>query len=228
MWGNETIWGSIFKRILLAILIIPATLLGIIGITMLVSAYYSFLFPNEEVFFINSSFSIFAIVFIVSAIIFLFFKIFRQSGSKFEQKLALITMIVGFSLGTISLFSFNQFTLDGIYSYSLLNNSEYSFSDVAVYTVSPSFDDTLKIEFEMSDKKKFVFVGGMSNSVGYESANISTLYAEDPYAEYIIYTAEIMKKNQVKSNILSEAEIDDLGFEYWIDIAKNIEKIYEE
>ena len=227
MWNDKISRNSLFKKFLLAILFIPSVLIALVGITMVVSVYYSFRFLNEEIFFINSSFSIFPIVFSVSSMIFLFLKLFRPLDSKFEQKLTLIAMVVGFLFGTISLFSFNQFTLNGINSYSLLGNKEYSFLDVSRYTVSPASDDTLKIEFEMNDKKKFVFTGGISNAVGYESADISTLYAEDPYAEYIIYTAEIMKKNRVKANILSKSEIEDLGFDYWVDIAKNIQNIYK-
>lgn len=218
----------LFKKILLLLTFVPIVLVGMVGISMMVSLYYSVRFSNDGVFFINSPLSLFPIVFIVSVIILLLFKIERPSNAKLEQKVVLIAMVIGFFLGILSLFTFNKFTLDGITSYSLLGNKEYAFSEVSLYTVSESSDGTLKIEFKMNDQKNYVFIGGVLNAVSYESANISDIYSEDPYAEYIFYTAEIMKKNQVKSNIISEAEIEELDYDYWIDIAKNIQKIYNE
>ncbi len=213
-------------RLLVAIVLIPIIILTMMATVMAVGLYYDIRF-KDTVYFITSKLSVFPIIFSYSALMYFVLKIFRKND-RFMQRIAFIGIIIGFSLGAVSLIYFNKFTLDGVYTYSAFRNTYYSFEDLSNFNVAGGSDGVLEIEFEMLDNKEISLMGGALEATVYSGSNNEKYYAQDETKEYILDIAKIMKENNVPLNVDTKKLNEDIEYEYWLDIANDIIEIYNE
>ena len=213
----------IYKNIIKTIVITILFCLGLFVMRKVSKLYYNARFPNDDVFYISGTFTVIPMLLIISTVILIEFTQKEREKYLMQRKIALVGTILGIGLGIIGSTNFNKYTLEGVTVYTMFGSKNYLFADALKYTVTSTPDGILRVMFKMKEDKIFIFQGTRLESISYTN---QTGNAEK---KYILETAEIMKRRNVPSNIISNEEIDrQIKYKYWNQIGKEINKIFAE